>query len=235
MLEVVDVSAGYGKIEVLHQVSLVVQEGSIVGLLGANGAGKTTLAKTISGLTSLRSGDIRFEGRSIGSLRPEQIVELGIIHVPQGRMLFPEMTVEENLEMGAYARRARADERRTREGVQELFPILRERRHQHAGLLSGGEQQMLALGRALMGRPRFLILDEPSLGLAPRVVAEMFRIVRDINREGIAVLVAEQAARHVLKSAGSVYVIENGRIAVHGPSEELARNEDIRRAYLGFG
>jgi branched-chain amino acid transport system ATP-binding protein len=233
MLELVEVTAGYGKIAVLHNVSLGVADGAIVGLLGANGAGKTTLAKTISGLTTVRTGDVRFDGRSILSLPPDRIVELGIIHVPQGRMLFPELTVEENLEMGAYSKRARTDEKRTKKQVEELFPVLRERRRQHAGLLSGGEQQILALGRALMGRPRFLILDEPSLGLAPRIVGEMFRIVRDINSEGITVLVAEQAARHVLKTAGTVHVIENGRIAVHGPSDELARNEHIRRAYLG--
>jgi branched-chain amino acid transport system ATP-binding protein len=235
MLELIEVTAGYGKIEVLLHVSLSVADGEIVGLLGANGAGKTTLARTISGLTTVRSGDIRFEGRSIRSLPPERIVELGITHVPQGRMLFPELTVEENLEMGAYSKRARADEKRTKKQVEELFPVLRERCKQYAGLLSGGEQQMLALGRALMGRPRFLILDEPSLGLAPRSVAEMFRIIRNINSEGIAVLVAEQAARHVLKTAGTVHVIENGRITVQGPSAELARNEDIRRAYLGVG
>lgn len=235
MLEIVEVTAGYGKIEVLHEVSLEVAEGAIVGVLGANGAGKTTLARTISGLATVRAGDIRFEGRSIRAMAAERIVELGIVQVPQGRMLFPELTVEENLEMGAYSKRARPAEARSRERVEALFPVLHERRNQHAGLLSGGEQQMLALGRALMACPRFLILDEPSLGLAPRIVGDMFRIVREINAEGIAVLVAEQAARHVLRTAGTVYVIQNGRVAVHGASADLARNEEIRRAYLGFG
>jgi branched-chain amino acid transport system ATP-binding protein len=233
MLEVRDITAGYGRLDVLRDVSIHVPAGAIVGLLGPNGAGKTTLVRSLSGLTRVRGGDILLEGRSIRGRAAEEIVEAGIIHVPQGRMLFPDLTVEENLELGAYLKRARRAVRENRARVEAYFPILRERRSQAAGVLSGGEQQMLAIGRALMARPRLLILDEPSLGLAPKIVDEIFGVLERINGEGVTVLVAEQNAMKVLQLAGQVYVLENGRLAHSGPAKELARSEIIQRSYLG--
>jgi branched-chain amino acid transport system ATP-binding protein len=233
MLEVRGLTAGYGRLDVLRDVSIDVPEGTIVGLLGPNGAGKTTLVRSLSGLTRVHGGDILFDGRSIRGRAAEEIVEAGIIHVPQGRMLFPDLTVEENLELGAYLKRARRTARENRTRVEAYFPILRERRSQAAGVLSGGEQQMLAIGRALMACPRLLILDEPSLGLAPKIVDEIFGVLECINREGVTVLVAEQNAMKVLQLAVQVYVLENGRLAHSGPAQELARSEMIQRSYLG--
>jgi branched-chain amino acid transport system ATP-binding protein len=228
------VVAGYSRLDVLHDVSLRVPEGRIVGLLGPNGAGKTTLVKTISGLVRCRRGEIRLDGRPIHRLRGEAIVDLGVIHVPQGRLLFPDLTVDENLEMGAFrvAARPRLEERLAY--VRRLFPILAERGRQRAGVLSGGEQQMLALGRALMACPTFLILDEPSLGLAPRVVEEIFDVIGRINAEGVTVLLAEQNARLALGVAYRCYVLENGRIAIEGTQAELLEDEQVRRSYLGI-
>ncbi len=226
--------SGYSRVDVLREVSVTVPDKGIVALLGPNGAGKTTLVKTVSGLLRCRRGTIHLDGQPIHRLRAEQIVDLGIIHVPQGRLLFPDLTVAENLEMGAYRQEARARFEERLVYVQGLFPILGSRGSQRAGVLSGGEQQMLALGRALMGCPKFLILDEPSLGLAPRVVEEIFDVVRRINDEGVTVLLAEQNARLALGVARDCYVLENGRVAVKGTSAELVEDERIRRSYLGI-
>jgi branched-chain amino acid transport system ATP-binding protein len=233
MLEIRQLEAGYGRIGVLHNVSLAVSEGAFVGLLGPNGAGKTTLLRSISGLTRISAGEIVFGGRVIHRRPAETIVAQGIIHVPQGRMLFPDLTVGENLQLGAYLKPARLDYAKTLDRVESLFPILRERRHQAAGVLSGGEQQMLAISRALMSQPRLLLLDEPSLGLAPRAVAQIFAVLSQINREGTTILIAEQNARIVLQRAQYVFVLENGRIAHSGPSAQLAESDEIRRSYLG--
>jgi branched-chain amino acid transport system ATP-binding protein len=233
MLEVRALTAGYGRVDILREVSIAVPDGAFIGLLGPNGAGKTTLLRSISGLTRITAGEIVFAGRAIHRRPAEAIVAEGVIHVPQGRMLFPDLTVEDNLQLGAYLKGARLDYRKTLDRVEALFPILRDRRHQAAGVLSGGEQQMLAIGRALMARPRLLLLDEPSLGLAPRVVGEIFAVLSLINREGTTILIAEQNARMVLQRAQHVFVLENGRVAHSGPSEQLARSEAIQRSYLG--
>jgi branched-chain amino acid transport system ATP-binding protein len=227
-------SAGYGRIDVLRDVSLAVPNGAIVGLLGPNGAGKSTLIRSISGLTQVRSGEILFEEKPIQALAPEDIVDLGIIQVPQGRMLFPDMSIEDNLQLGAYRKIARNAFAKMLKQVEDYFPILRERRHQRAGVLSGGEQQMLAIGRALVAQPRLLILDEPSLGLAPLIIESIFNVLRQVNAEGLTVLIAEQNAMKVLQTAETVYVLENGRIAHAGPSRQLAENEIIQRSYLGI-
>jgi branched-chain amino acid transport system ATP-binding protein len=226
------VDARYGPIQALHGVTLTVGEGEVVALLGANGAGKTTTLRAISG-TVRRGGEIEFDGRSLARSGPEAVARLGIAHVPEGRGTFAELTVWENLRLGAYVRRGslKADVDR----VLDYFPWIDGRRSQQAGTLSGGEQQMLALGRALMQRPRLLLLDEPSLGLAPLVVAEIFRILRDLNeREGTTVLLVEQNARISLASSDRAYVLETGRVAFDGPSDELAEHESIRRSYLGY-
>ena len=233
MLEVTEVVSGYGRAAVLRGVSLQVPQGAIVGLLGPNGAGKTTLAKTISGLLPCRAGRIELDGIALHGRRAQDIVRLGLVQVPQGRMLFPEMTVEENLEMGAYLVRARASIQHGLARVIALFPILGERRRQLAGVLSGGEQQMLAIGRALMLEPRLLILDEPSIGLAPRIVDEIFAVIRRINAEGTAILLVEQNARRVLAIAAHCVVLENGRVSVADSSAELRGNELVRKSYLG--
>jgi branched-chain amino acid transport system ATP-binding protein len=233
MLEVRALTAGYGRVDILREVSIVVPDGALIGLLGPNGAGKSTLLRSISGLTRITAGEIIFDGRAIHRRPAEAIVVEGIIHVPQGRMLFPDLTVEDNLQLGAYLKGARLVYRKTLERVEALFPILRDRRQQPAGVLSGGEQQMLAIGRALMARPRLLLLDEPSLGLAPRVVGEIFAVLSLINREGTTILIAEQNAQMVLQRAQHVFVLENGRVAHSGPSEQLAKSEAIQRSYLG--
>ena len=234
MLEVADLVTGYGRSAVLHGVSLHVARGAIVGVLGPNGAGKTTLVKAISGLLPCRGGRIVFEGRALAGNRVQDIVRLGLLHVPQGRLLFPEMTVQENLEMGAYLGPGRSAFRADLARVHALFPILEERQEQLAGVLSGGEQQMLAIGRALMSRPRLLILDEPSIGLAPRVIDEIFEVVRRINADGTSILLVEQNARRVLRIASHCVVLESGRIAVAGSSADLLGNELVRKSYLGL-
>ena len=232
LLELEGVEARYGAVQALHGVTLEVPEGEIVAVLGANGAGKTTTLRAISG-TVRRSGRIEFAGAPVPAA-PEEVARAGIAHVPEGRGTFTELTVEENLRLGAYTRkvrRLRADIER----VAAWFPWLPDRAGQQAGTLSGGEQQMLALARALMARPRLLLLDEPSLGLAPMVVREIFRIVRQLNeQEGLAVLVVEQDAKVALDTASSAYVLEAGRVAVAGPSVELRANESVRRSYLGY-
>jgi branched-chain amino acid transport system ATP-binding protein len=234
LLELEDVRARYGPVQALHGVSLTVGEGEAVAVLGANGAGKTTTLRAVSG-TVRRSGRIVFAGRSIVGSAPEAVARAGIAHVPEGRGTLTELSVRENLRIGAYVRRDRGavaeDERR----VLGYFPQLEERGRQRAGTLSGGEQQMLALARALMLRPRLLLLDEPSLGLAPLVVASIFGIVRELNEEeGLAVLVVEQNAALALEASSRAYVLEVGRVAVEGPSANLRREESVRRSYLGY-
>jgi branched-chain amino acid transport system ATP-binding protein len=234
MLEIKHLAAGYGRIDVLRDVSLAVPNGAIVGLLGPNGAGKSTLIRSVSGLTHVRSGEILFEGKPIQGLAPEDIVDLGIIQVPQGRMLFPDLSIEDNLQLGAYRKSARGAFQKNLRQVEAYFPILSERRQQRAGVLSGGEQQMLAIGRALVAQPRLLMLDEPSLGLAPLVIENIFNVLRQVNADGLTILVAEQNAMKVLQTADTVYVLENGRIAHAGPSRQLAEDETIQRSYLGI-
>jgi branched-chain amino acid transport system ATP-binding protein len=232
LLALEDVEARYGPVQALRGVTLDVPEGQIVAVLGANGAGKTTTLRAISS-TVRRSGRIAFAGKPLRG-GPEAVARAGIAHVPEGRGTFTELTVEENLRLGAYTRHDRSL-RADIDRMAESFPWLPERAHQAAGTLSGGEQQMLALARALMARPRLLLLDEPSLGLAPMIVREIFRIVRELNeREGLTVLVVEQDARIALDTASSAYVLEVGRVAVSGPSAELRENESVRRSYLGY-
>jgi branched-chain amino acid transport system ATP-binding protein len=226
------VQARYGPVQALHGVSLDVPEGAIVAVLGANGAGKTTTLRAVSG-TVKSEGTITFAGRPLRG-GPEAVARAGIAHVPEGRGTFTELTVTENLRLGAYTRRERSLQADI-DRMAEWFPWIPARRDQSAGTLSGGEQQMLALARALMARPRLLMLDEPSLGLAPMIVREIFRIVRELNeREGLTVLVVEQDARIALQAASTAYVLEVGRVAVAGPSQELRENESVRRSYLGY-
>jgi branched-chain amino acid transport system ATP-binding protein len=232
LLELDGVEARYGPVKALHSVSLTVGEGEIVAVLGSNGAGKTTTLRAVSGLVAT-SGEVRFAGERITRAAPERVARVGIAHVPEGRGLFSELSVRENLRLGAYLRRDGFAE--DYERVRGFFPWLEERRDQQAGTLSGGEQQMLALARALMGRPRLLLLDEPSLGLAPIVVREIFRIVGELNeKEGLAVLVVEQNAKLALRSSSRAYVLEVGRVALEGPSAELEQNDSVRKAYLGY-
>ncbi len=234
LLELVDVEARYGPVQVLHGISLSVAEGEIVAVLGANGAGKTTTLRAISGTVG-RGGRISFAGKSITRRSPEAVTRLGIAHVPEGRGTLTGLTVRENLRLGAYVRRNRKAVREDERRVVEYFPWLEERGDQQAGTLSGGEQQMLALARALMLRPRLVLLDEPSLGLAPIVVAEIFRIVSELNeREGLTVLVVEQNANLALEASSRAYVLEVGRVALSGSSEQLRRDESVRRSYLGY-
>jgi branched-chain amino acid transport system ATP-binding protein len=218
-------------VQALHGVSLSVDEGQIVAVLGANGAGKTTTLRAISN-TVRRDGEIRFGGRALGRGGPDDVARLGIAHVPEGRGTFAELSVWENLRLGAYTRRGSIKTELAQ--VSEYFPWIEERRNQQAGTLSGGEQQMLALARAFMQKPRLLLLDEPSLGLAPRLVTEIFRIIKDLNDEGLTVLVVEQNAHIALQLAQTAYVLEVGRVALSGPSEELQEHESIRRSYLGY-
>lgn len=234
LLELDRVSTGYGDIQVLHGVSAEVYEGEIVALLGANAAGKTTTLRLISGLIPAWEGEVRFEGRPITRLPAEKRVELGIVQVPEGRRLFPFMTVRENLLLGAYNYRARDQVRANLERVLQLFPVLAERQGQLAGSLSGGEQQMCAIGRALMARPRLLMLDEPSLGLAPIVVRHIYEILPAIRDSGVTILLVEQNVKEVLRLADRAYVLENGRVVLAGLSEQVREDERLRRAYLGL-
>ena len=234
MLELSGVSASYGSVPAIHDVSIEIGEGEAVGLLGANGAGKSTTLRAISGLVRLTSGSINFLGASITSLPPYKITELGIAHVPEGRQVFPEMTVQENLEIGAYVPRAKAERRRTLELVYGIFPVLAERRRQLAGTMSGGEQQMLAVGRGLMLRPRLLMLDEPSLGLAPVVTDVTFQKIQEIHAMGTAILLVEQNVSRALALVQRAYVLESGKVIMHGTSAELANNKQVQAAYLGI-
>ena len=233
MLRIEDLRAGYGELEILHGIDLEVREGEVVALIGANGAGKTTTLKTISGVVRASTGSITFEGQGIHNWQPRQIVSEGLIQVPEGRKLFPELSVRDNLFLGSY-RRGRSEADDTVEEVFELFPLLSERSDQTAGTLSGGEQQMLAIGRALMGKPRLLMLDEPSLGLAPMLVADIFEVVRDLRRRGLTVMLVEQNAVHALQLSDRGYVLENGSVVLEGTGEELLGDDRVRSAYLGL-
>jgi branched-chain amino acid transport system ATP-binding protein len=233
MLEINNLSSGYGDLQILWDVSLHVDEGELVAIVGPNGAGKTTLMNTLSGMVDRRSGTIRMNGEPIETLSPQRRVEKGLIQCPEGRRLFPEMTVAENLRMGAYLCANAAEIRRRQAMVEEMFPILRERRDQIASSMSGGQQQMVAIGRALMARPRVLLLDEPSLGLAPIMVAEMFKAIRRIRDEGMTLLIVEQNVQQTLQAADRAYVLENGAIALEGRGVELLDNPHMKAAYLG--
>ena len=232
-LKVDGVATAYGQIEALKGVSLSAAEGKITCLLGPNGAGKTTLMMTISGILKPRRGSISLGGVEIGGRTPRYVVEQGIALVPENRLVFPEMTVEENLRAGAFARKASADVGRDVDAMFTRFPRLRERSGQHAGTLSGGEQQMLAISRALMARPKVLLMDEPSLGLAPLVVEDIFRIIRELNAEGTTIFLVEQNAHMALEVAGHFYLIEQGRVVFDGTPGEMEEEEVIKRAYLG--
>lgn len=238
MLRLTSVVACYGKIVALRGVSMHVTEGEIVALIGANGAGKTTLLDTISGVITPRSGSINFRGNEVRGSAPERLVQMGMSHIPQGRQLFPDMTVYENLVLGAY-RRPRIQKRlhmtEDLERVYSIFPVLEERTDQMAGTLSGGEQQMLAIARSMMSRPQLLLLDEPSMGLAPLVVREIFKIIAGLQKQGTTVLIVEQNARAALKIAQRAYVLETGRVILEGTAHELSRNPEVQRAYLGKG
>jgi branched-chain amino acid transport system ATP-binding protein len=234
MLELKGVSAAYGSVPAIANVSININAGEAVGLLGANGAGKSTTLRLISGLVGLTSGSISFDGIDVASLPPYKIPELGIAHVPEGRQVFPEMTVQENLEIGAFVPRAKADRATTMELVYEIFPRLAERKKQLAGTMSGGEQQMLAVGRGLMLKPRLLMLDEPSLGLAPVMTDVTFEKIAEIHRMGTAILLVEQNVSRALSLVQRAYVLESGRVIMHGKSEELATNKQVQAAYLGI-
>jgi branched-chain amino acid transport system ATP-binding protein len=233
LLEIRGADQYYGDLQVLHALSMEVREGEIVALVGPNAAGKSTIMNMISGIITPARGEIRFGGRRIDQLPPEQIVELGIVQIPEGRGLFPYMTVEENLDLGSYASAARRLKAETLSRVLELLPILKERRSQNAGSLSGGEQQMLAIGRGLMARPKLLMLDEPSLGLAPLMVQKCFEIVKEVHAQGTTVLLVEQNVHHALTLADRGYVLENGRIVLSGKGKELLADPNLSRAYLG--
>ncbi len=234
MLEIKNLEVSYGAINALHGISLSVKAGSIVTLIGANGAGKTTALKTISGLLKPKAGEILYDGKNISGLPPHQIVQLGLSHVPEGRMIFANLSVRENLQMGAYLQRDKAAIRRELEFVFATFPRLKEREQQVAGTLSGGEQQMLAIGRALMGKPKLLLLDEPSLGLAPLLVKTIFEKIVEINRQqGLTILLVEQNANLALEISHFGYVLETGRVVVQGDSASLRQNPQVKSAYLG--
>lgn len=233
MLEVKDINVYYGAIHAIKGISLSVDEGEIVTLIGANGAGKSTTLRTISGLLKPKTGEINFLGKSIAGMPAHKIVREGISQVPEGRKIFAEMTVQENLELGAFTRTDKAEIQSDFKMVFGRFPRLEERKLQLAGTLSGGEQQMLAMGRALMSRPKLLLLDEPSMGLAPLLIREIFSIIVDINKTGTTVLLVEQNANMALSIANRAYVLETGRITISGDAKELAASEDIRKAYLG--
>jgi branched-chain amino acid transport system ATP-binding protein len=231
LLEVEDIHTFYGNIEALKGVSLTVDAGEIVTLIGSNGAGKSTTLRSISGLTPARQGKIAFDGRDITTTAPQDVVRLGISQSPEGRHCFPRMTVRENLDMGAYLRRD--DYRGDMERVYELFPRLKERERQKAGTMSGGEQQMLAIGRALMANPKLLLLDEPSMGIAPILVDRIYQTIREINQQGTTILLVEQNANHALDVSSRGYVLATGQVALADESDALRRNEDVRKAYLG--
>ena len=235
-LELKDLHVHYGKIEAIKGISVVVNEGEIVTLIGANGAGKTTILKTISGLRNVSSGDITFDGKSINKIPAHERVDLGISQVPEGRGIFPGMTVLENLEMGKFNRKDRkAEMHEDLERVYTLFPRLKERATQAGGTLSGGEQQMLAMGRALMARPKVLLLDEPSMGLAPQMIANIFRIITEINKQGVTILLVEQNAQQALQRAHRAYILETGNVTKEAAASDLLNDPAVREAYLGTG
>jgi branched-chain amino acid transport system ATP-binding protein len=233
ILAVTDLVAGYDGTSVLRGVSLTVAAGSIVAVLGANGVGKTTLNKVLSGIVRPQRGEVIFDGQRIDRLSPAKIVAAGLVHVPEGRRLFPDLSVRENLELGSY-RRGRAERVRTLDHVLTVFPRLKERFRQRAGTLSGGEQQMVAIGRGMMGQPRLLILDEPSLGLAPRLVEEMFTLIRRLNQDGLTILLVEQNVVQSLELADAAHVMEQGSLVLSGTGAELAANRELAKSYLGM-
>ena len=233
LLEVKGISVHYQKVRAVTDISIQIDEGQIVTLIGANGAGKSTTLRTISGLKRATSGEVWFDGQRIDRLAPEKIVGMGIAHVPEGRQVFPDLSVNENLLSGAYLRRDKEGIARDLEEVHEHFPILKERRGQSAKTLSGGEQQMVAIGRALMSNPRLILMDEPSLGLSPVLVQEVAKIIREINKRGVPVILVEQNAELALNLAGYAYVLETGRITLEGKAKDLHENEHVRHAYLG--
>ena len=238
MLRITSVNTAYGRTQVLHGVSLHVREGEIVALVGANGAGKTTLLNTISGIAPAGKGSILFNGKEIRRMGADRIVRLGLTHVPEGRQLFPPLSVHDNLLLGAYTRSGAQKKAHLAEDLERvftMFPILKERAEQRAGTLSGGEQQMLAIGRALMARPQMILFDEPSMGLAPRVMAEIFAAIGGFRTLGLTVLLVEQNARWALRTADRGYVMETGRVVLDGPADELLDNREVQRAYLGKG
>lgn len=234
MIELKGVSASYGRVPAITDVTINVSKGEAVGLLGANGAGKSTTLRAISGLVKITGGSISFMGQSLTSLPPHKITELGIAHVPEGRQVFPEMTVNENLEIGSYAPRAKADRAQSLDLVYSIFPRLAERRKQLAGTMSGGEQQMVAVGRGMMLKPRLLMLDEPSLGLSPVMCDVTFEKIQEIHKMGTAILLVEQNVSRALSLVERAYVLESGRVIMHGKSDELANNKQVQAAYLGI-
>lgn len=234
MLKINNIDVFYGDIQALKKVSLEIKKGEIVCLVGSNAAGKSTTIKTVSGINKIKAGSIEYHGQSIHNMPPNKIVELGVVQIPEGRKLFPFMSVRENLELGAYPLKARKCRKETLEMVFEMFPRLKERETQLAGSLSGGEQQMAAIGRGLMAKPEFLMFDEPSLGLAPVMVQKVFEIIKEINKQGITILLVEQNVKHSLKIANRGYVLETGKIVLEGKGEELLDNEYLKKAYLGI-
>ena len=233
MLKVDQISTFYGKVQALDRASIEVGENEIVSIIGANGAGKSTMMRSIMGLVHPKSGTITYQGENITNLKTNQIVSRGIVYVPEGREVFPELSVEENLEMGAYIRNGKENLNEEYERIFERLPRLKERRKQAAGTLSGGEQQMLAIGRALMSKPKMLLLDEPSMGLSPILVQEIFSIIQDVNKTGVTVLLVEQNAKMALNIANRAYVLETGQVVMSGDAKELSNNEQVRKAYLG--
>ncbi len=233
MLKVEGLKVNYGMIEAVKGIDFEVHDGEIVALIGANGAGKTTTMHTISGLLKASAGSISLDGKEVSKLPAHKIVELGIVQCPEGRRIFAQQTIEENLSLGAYVRKDRKEIEADMEKVYELFPILKERRKQPAGTLSGGEQQMLAMARALMAKPKIMLLDEPSMGLSPLLVKEIFYIIKDINRQGVTVLLVEQNAKMALGIANRAYVLESGKISLSGTGEELLNSDSVKKAYLG--
>ncbi len=233
MLKVRDLSVHYGKIRAVRNIDMYIEKGEIVSLIGANGAGKSTTLRALSGLTKPAGGTIEFEGKNITDWNAKAIVEAGLSHCPEGRQIFPRMTVMENLELGAYTRKDKKSLQSDYEKIFDFFPVLAQRRTQLGGTLSGGEQQMLAIGRALMSKPKLLLLDEPSLGLAPLLVEKIFEIIQEINREGMTVLLIEQNAWQALNIAHRGYVLETGCVSVFGPAADLLHNDHVRKAYLG--
>lgn len=234
MLEMRNVDAYYGNIQALRDINLHVDDGEIVSLIGANGAGKSTTLMTICGINKARKGEILWDGKEIQSFAPHEIVQLGISQVPEGRLIFPDLSVEENLDLGAFLRKDSVEIRKDKAYAFELFPILEQRRKQPGGTLSGGEQQMLAISRALMGRPKLLLLDEPSLGLAPIIIQQIFEIIKKVNESGTTVFLVEQNANQALKISNRGYVMENGRIVMEDAADALLSNPKVRSAYLGM-
>ncbi len=234
IIEVKDLEVAYGDVQVLWGVNLKIEKGKIIALVGSNGSGKTTFLKALSRILPIKSGDIIYNGESIKNFTSEEIVKKGIIHVPEGRRLFPDMTVEENLLMGAYIRKGDPEIESDLEYIYSIFPRLKERRKQRAGSLSGGEQQMVAIGRGLMGKPNVFIIDEMSLGLAPLIVDDLIDIVKKINKEGTTVMLVEQDVQLALENSDYAYVLDTGKIAMEGPSKELLNNPEIKKVYLGM-